>query len=78
MIGALGGAANIRNLSACMTRLRLSVERPELVDKSRLLGLGAKGVIVVGQGVQVVFGTKAETLRGLLQKYLDSRQASRR
>lgn len=73
MISALGGSANVTDLSACLTRLRISVLDPSQVDKARLMSLGAKGVIVVGSGVQVVFGTKAETLRKLLQRYLDSR-----
>ena len=74
MISALGGARNIIELNACLTRLRISVHQSELVDKAKLQQLGAKGVIVMGKGVQVVFGTKAETLRKLLQRYLDSRQ----
>jgi glucose PTS system EIICB or EIICBA component len=74
MIAALGGRHNVLELNACLTRLRISVNDASLVDKARLMRLGAKGVIVVGKGVQVVFGTKAETLRKLLQKYLDSRR----
>ncbi|MBB1270671.1 PTS transporter subunit EIIC [Shewanella sp. SR44-3] len=74
MIAALGGRQNVLELNACLTRLRISVIDATLVDKARLMRLGAKGVIVVGKGVQVVFGTKAETLRKLLQKYLDSRR----
>jgi PTS system glucose-specific IIC component len=54
-----------------MTRLRLNVIDPLLVDKSRLLALGAKGVIVMGLGVQVVFGTKAEAMRQIMQRHLD-------
>ncbi|MDO6678370.1 MULTISPECIES: PTS transporter subunit EIIC [unclassified Shewanella] len=74
MISALGGADNIVELNACLTRLRITVVNPKLVDKPRLMRLGAKGVIKVGHGVQVVFGTKAESLRKLLQKYLDTRK----
>jgi len=74
MVAGLGGGHNIVELTACLTRLRVSVSDPCLVDKARLIRLGAKGVVVVGQGVQVVYGTKAETLRKLLQKYIDSRR----
>lgn len=69
-----GGRENIVELNACLTRLRLSVNRPELVNKLRLSQLGAKGVIVMGKGVQVVYGTKAETLRKVLQRYIDTRR----
>ncbi|MBQ4888487.1 PTS transporter subunit EIIC [Shewanella sp. MMG014] len=74
MVSALGGPENIIELNACLTRLRIAVVDPKLVDKPRLMRLGAKGVIKVGKGVQVVFGTKAESLRKLLQRYLDTRQ----
>lgn len=73
IINALGGADNILDLNACLTRLRISVKKPELVDKLRLEQLGAKGVVVVGNGIQVVYGTKAESLRRLLQRYIDTR-----
>jgi PTS system glucose-specific IIC component len=74
MISALGGRENIVEINACLTRLRISVNQANLIDKARLMRLGAKGVVVMGKGVQVVYGTKAETLRKLLQKYLDSRR----
>ncbi|NKF50236.1 PTS transporter subunit EIIC [Shewanella sp. WXL01] len=74
MIGALGGKDNITELSACLTRLRISVKQADIIDKTRLMALGAKGVVVVGQGVQVVYGTKAETIRKLLQRYMESRR----
>lgn len=73
IINALGGADNIADLNACLTRLRVSVKKPTLVDKVRLEQLGAKGVVIVGNGVQVVYGTKAESLRRLLQRYIDTR-----
>ncbi len=72
IINALGGSDNILDLNACLTRLRLSVKQPKLVDKLRLEQLGAKGVVVVGDGVQVIYGTKAESLRRLLQRYMDT------
>ncbi|MGX9461002.1 PTS transporter subunit EIIC [Shewanella sp. A14] len=74
MISALGGRDNIVEINACLTRLRISVNQANLIDKARLMRLGAKGVVVMGKGVQVVYGTKAESLRKLLQKYLDSRR----
>lgn len=73
IINALGGADNILDLNACLTRLRISVKQPDLVDKLRLEQLGAKGVVIVGKGIQLVYGTKAESLRRLLQRYMDTR-----
>ncbi|ACA87557.1 PTS transporter subunit EIIC [Shewanella woodyi] len=73
IVRALGGRKNILELSACLTRLRMSVKKPELIDKDKLNQLGAKGVILVGNGVQLVYGTKAESIRRLLQRYIDRR-----
>lgn len=71
IINALGGKANIVDISACLTRLRISVKSADLVNKSQLSQLGAKGVVILGNGVQVVYGTKAESIRRLLNKYID-------
>ncbi|WP_110458603.1 PTS transporter subunit EIIC [Shewanella algidipiscicola] len=76
IISALGGKDNISELSACLTRLRIGVKQAALVDKQRLSQLGAKGVVMVGSGVQLVYGTKAESIRRLLQQYLNRRKPS--
>ena len=71
IIKAVGGKDNINELTACLTRLRISLKHASLVDKSLLNRLDAKGVVVLGNGVQIVYGTKAERIRRLLQRYLD-------
>lgn len=58
---ALGGVPNLESIDSCITRLRLEVVDPSLVDEGSLKRLGARGVIRVGEkGVQVVLGTRAE------------------
>ncbi|OOF79180.1 PTS transporter subunit EIIC [Rodentibacter caecimuris] len=59
VIAGLGGAENIENVDACITRLRVSVKDVKLVDKARLKSLGAIDVLEVGGGIQAVFGAKA-------------------
>lgn len=57
---ALGGATNVTELSACMTRLRLRVQNPGVVDEARLKQLGAAAVLWPGgDQVQVVVGARA-------------------
>ncbi len=56
IITALGGSDNLTNVDCCATRLRISVNDPEKVDEALLKETGAKGVIVKGKGVQVVYG----------------------
>ena len=59
-------------LDACVTRLRISVRDPSQVDSARLKVLGASGVVVVGRGVQAVFGPGSENLKADMQVYLKS------
>jgi len=63
IIAAFGGRANLVNVDACITRLRMEVADPGKVDQARLKALGAAGVIEVGNSVQAVFGTQAEALK---------------
>lgn len=63
LIAAFGGRANLVNVDACITRLRMEVADRSLVDQDRLKQLGAAGVIEVGDNVQAVFGPRAEKLK---------------
>lgn len=55
MIALLGGAQNIDSVGSCITRLRPEVSDSKLVDKDGLNGIGARGVVYVGDsGVQVI------------------------
>jgi len=60
--GALGGDDNIDDLEACITRLRVEVDDPSLVDEPALKAAGAFGVVQQGRSVQVVVGPEADTL----------------
>jgi PTS system glucose-specific IIC component len=59
IVEALGGRENIEEYEACITRLRVSVKDPHLVNKDALMHLGATGVLEIEGGVQAVFGAKA-------------------
>jgi PTS system N-acetylglucosamine-specific IIB component len=58
----LGGQENIVKLEPCITRLRVVVQDPALVDEAGLKALGAYGVVVSGRVIQVVVGPEAESL----------------
>ncbi len=64
LIAAFGGRDNLRDVDACITRLRIEVADRGSVDKKRLAALGAAGVIEVGNNVQAVFGTRSDVLKG--------------
>jgi PTS system N-acetylglucosamine-specific IIB component len=62
IVAGLGGAENIVDLEACITRLRTEVDDPDLVDEAALKAAGAHGVMRSGRVVQVVVGPEADTL----------------
>lgn len=73
ILQAMGGQDNIAHLDACITRLRVSVEEVEEVDKNRLKKLGASGVMVVGNNIQAIFGPVSDTLRGQMQDIINGK-----
>ena len=70
LVDAFGGKDNITNLDACITRLRVSVANIESVDQAQLKTLGAAGVVISGNGVQAIFGTKSDNLKTDMQAFL--------
>ena len=63
MLEALGGKANIVNIDACITRVRLDVKNNALVDESRLKELGATGIMKMGsKNYQIIIGIIADPL----------------
>ncbi|GGP22917.1 PTS transporter subunit EIIC [Silvimonas iriomotensis] len=70
LVSAFGGPENIKGLDACITRLRIAVDDPAKVDQASLKGLGAAGVMMVGNGVQAVFGTKSDNYKTDMDEYL--------
>lgn len=59
IIEALGGEANIEHVTACATRLRVSLMDSQRVDKESLKAIGATAVLDVDNGIQAVYGGKA-------------------
>lgn len=62
ILSALGGTANVVDVEPCITRLRVEVTDPRLVDDAQLKAHGAFGVVRSGRVVQVVVGPEADDL----------------
>jgi len=62
ILAALGGDGNVVDLEPCITRLRVEVSDPSLVDEDGLRSSGAFGVVRSGRVVQVVVGPEADDL----------------
>lgn len=71
IIALLGGSANIEDVDACMTRLRVTVK-----DSGKVAGEvqwkenGALGLIIKDKGVQAIYGPKADVLKSDIQDTL--------
>ncbi|WP_337154701.1 PTS glucose transporter subunit IIBC [Proteus terrae] len=72
LVVAFGGKDNISSLDACITRLRIGVKEIEKVDRDELKRLGAAGVVVVGSGIQAIFGPKSDNLKTEMDEYIRS------
>lgn len=73
IINLLGGRANIVDVDACMTRLRVTVKDAEKVGtEEQWKSEGAMGLVMKGQGVQAIYGPKADVLKSDIQDLLDS------
>jgi PTS system glucose-specific IIC component len=70
LVRAFGGRSNIASLDACITRLRVKLNDVTKASPEKLKALGAAGVVVVGDGVQAIFGTQSENLKTEVQEYL--------
>ena len=70
VLAALGGEANIVSVDACITRLRVEVKDKANVDKDQLKSLGAAGVVEVGNGIQAIFGAKADAYKNAINEIL--------
>lgn len=60
IIEALGSEDNIEYVTACATRLRVSVKDNQIVDKATLKALGATAVLEVQNGIQAIYGGKSD------------------
>ena len=73
IINLLGGRANIVDVDACMTRLRVTVKDADRVGtEEQWKAEGAMGLVMKGQGVQAIYGPKADVLKSDIQDILDS------
>jgi PTS system N-acetylglucosamine-specific IIC component len=67
VLAALGGAANVRDVSVCASRLRVTVAKSDQVDERALKSSGARGVVKLRDCIHVVIGPSAASLAKLLE-----------
>ena len=70
-LAVIGGASNVTDVDACISRLRLSLKDGSKVDEAAARHAGANGVIRLNsQSVQIIIGPKAELVAAAMQKLL--------
>lgn len=75
ILKGLGGKANLSDIDACATRLRVTVIDPGKVQDSLLNQSGASGVIHKGNGVQIIYGPQVSVIKSDLEDFLDTPEA---
>ena len=70
ILAALGGTGNVVELEPCITRLRVEVADPALIDEPGLKESGAFGVVRSGRIVQVIVGPEADDLAATMDGLL--------
>jgi glucose-specific phosphotransferase system IIBC component len=76
VLAAFGGKDNIVDLDACITRLRVTVNRPENVQLDRLKALGAAGIWVMGSSFQAIFGIYSDLLKDEIKSIMTGQRNS--
>lgn len=72
----VGGTQNIKSVSHCATRLRLTLVDQSKVDEAALLDItGVMKVMQVGTQTQIVIGSDAPELYGVVSKMVDADKA---
>ncbi|AFQ04375.1 PTS system, glucose-specific IIABC component [Mycoplasmoides genitalium M2288] len=74
LLRAYGGSENIAELGACITKLRVTVKNPELVNETIIKDLGAAGVMRTTPTFFVaVFGTRAAVYKSAMQDIIQGK-----
>ena len=70
-LSVIGGKANVSDVDACITRLRLTLKDASKVDEAAAKRAGASGVIRLNnQNVQIIIGPKAELIASAMHKLI--------
>lgn len=70
VVAGLGGRDNLDDVDCCATRLRVTVKDGSKVNEAALKATGARGVIVRGNGVQVIYGPHVTLIKNEVEEIL--------
>lgn len=70
IIKGLGGKDNIKTVENCITRLRVHLGDPSLVNESLFKQTNSKGVVRKGDDIQIIYGLEVADVRRAVEEQL--------
>ncbi len=70
LLTALGGMENIRTIEGALTRVRVGVSERGFIDEQAIRDLGAFGVVIQKDAVQLILGPDAEDIAAELGQHV--------
>lgn len=70
LIEYLGSKKNIESLDASLSSLKVIVKDKTIIKQDEIKKLGAKGIMVSGQKISIIFGDNSNTIKQEIQKML--------
>lgn len=70
IIEALGGIENLDEVDCCATRLRVTVKDANLVNEELLKDTGAKGTLIKGNGIQIIYGPSVSIIKNEIEELI--------
>ena len=74
ILDALGGGRNIKYLDACITRLRVTVNKFSVVNKEKLKTLGAADLMIIGNNIQAIFGPQSDIIKEQMKDIMEGKE----
>ena len=70
VINGLGGKANIKTVENCITRLRVTLADPSLLNEELINKTGNRGIVKKGNDIQIVYGMQVAEVRQAVEAQL--------
>ncbi len=75
ILKGVGGSANLGDIDCCATRLRLTLSDTGKVNEALLKSTGASGVVIKGNGIQVIYGPSVTIVKSNFEEYVEKVRA---
>ncbi len=72
ILRGVGGTGNLNDIDCCATRLRLTLNDTSLVKEDILKSTGASGVVIKGNGIQVIYGPSVTIVKSNFEELVES------